>query len=201
MKLERDKARGYYEINVALFDAMRGTLQGEDSWQIERFICAHAIMLAMEGIPAFYIHSLLSTENDYRRVELSQHNRAINRHQWDSDELESALADPLNNHAQVLSRLRKLIALRRSQPAFHPNGPQFTLQLGDAIVALWRQSLDGNQHIFAISNITDHSQSVSLSAINLPHNEEWRDLLSDQVYNDRMGTLELQPYQTAWLAG
>ncbi|MBS97201.1 MAG: alpha-amylase [Oceanospirillaceae bacterium] len=190
-----------YEINVALFDAMRGTLQGEDSWQIERFICAHAIMLAMEGIPAFYIHSLLSTENDYRRVELSQHNRAINRHQWDSDELESALADPLNNHAQVLSRLRKLIALRRSQPAFHPNGPQFTLQLGDAIVALWRQSLDGNQHIFAISNITDHSQSVSLSAINLPHNEEWRDLLSDQVYNDRMGTLELQPYQTAWLAG
>ena len=31
--------------------------------------------------------------------------------------------------------------------------------------------------------------------------EEWRDLLSDQVYNDRMGTLELQPYQTAWLAG
>ncbi|HCN99896.1 MAG TPA: alpha-amylase, partial [Methylophaga sp.] len=66
-----------YEINIALFDALQGTVKGPDKWQQERFICAHAIMLALEGIPGIYIHSLLATGNDYKRLEQHQHNRAI----------------------------------------------------------------------------------------------------------------------------
>ena len=58
-----------YEINIALFDALQGTVKGPDKWQQERFICAHAIMLALEGIPGIYIHSLLATGNDYKRLE------------------------------------------------------------------------------------------------------------------------------------
>lgn len=109
-----------YEINVALFDAMRGTESGEDGWQIERFLCAHAIMLAMEGIPAFYIHSFLATGNDEQRVERSKHNRAINRHQWDVDQLEAHLASADSHHTQVFSRLRQLIRLRAANPRFTP---------------------------------------------------------------------------------
>jgi hypothetical protein len=74
-----------YEINIALFDALQGTTSGPDSWGLERFVCAHAIMLGLEGIPGIYIHSLLGTRNDYDRVENTGHYRAINRHQWDSD--------------------------------------------------------------------------------------------------------------------
>ncbi|MCA9015500.1 MAG: sugar phosphorylase, partial [Planctomycetaceae bacterium] len=42
-----DGSRRPYEINISLFDAMRGTLDGEDEWQLERFLCAHAIMFAL----------------------------------------------------------------------------------------------------------------------------------------------------------
>ncbi|MBF0265354.1 MAG: sugar phosphorylase, partial [Gammaproteobacteria bacterium] len=64
-----------YEINISLFDALSGTLEGKDQWQIPRYICAHIIMLSIEGIPAFYIHSLLATENDYQRAEMTSQNR------------------------------------------------------------------------------------------------------------------------------
>ena len=72
-----------YEINIALYDALQGTVSGPDDFGLQRFICAHAIMLALEGIPAIYIHSFLGTHNDQQRVINSGHNRAINRHQWD----------------------------------------------------------------------------------------------------------------------
>ena len=41
-----------YEVNISLLDALAGTIDGRDRYQIDRFICAHAIMLSLEGIPA-----------------------------------------------------------------------------------------------------------------------------------------------------
>ena len=53
-----DGTETVYELNIALLDAMKGTFKGIDHMQIERFIACHAIMLSLEGIPAFYIHSV-----------------------------------------------------------------------------------------------------------------------------------------------
>ena len=52
---------------------------------------------------------------------------------------------------QDLEKLIDLIKIRKEQPAFHPNATQFTLNLGSSILALWRQSLDRKQSIFAIN--------------------------------------------------
>ncbi|MEH6354579.1 MAG: sugar phosphorylase, partial [Marinobacter sp.] len=42
-----------YEVNIALYDGLKGTAgKGADHWQLQRFICAHTVMLALEGIPA-----------------------------------------------------------------------------------------------------------------------------------------------------
>ena len=77
----KDGTKRHYEINISLFDALRGTESGKDQWQVDRFVCAHAIMCALEGVPAIYVHSFLGTKNDYQRVKNSGHNRAINLHQ------------------------------------------------------------------------------------------------------------------------
>ena len=76
-------------------------------------------MLALEGIPAIYIHSLVGTHNDHQRVENSGHNRAINRHQWDYQQLETKLADQDSSHHQVYNQLKQLLKIRRHQTAFH----------------------------------------------------------------------------------
>ncbi|QEP44851.1 alpha-amylase [Ectothiorhodospiraceae bacterium BW-2] len=188
-----------YEINISLFDALSGSAAGRDRWQIERFIAAHAIMLALEGIPAFYIHSLIATGNDYKRMEHSGHNRHINRHQWSMAHLEVLLQDETSRQRQVLDRLRRLIALRKRQPAFHPNATQFTLHLGCAIFAFWRQSPDRRQSIFAVNNISAEPQLFRLSELNLIVTDEWQDLISGYRYQQFNETVELKPYQTLWI--
>ena len=193
-----------YEINISLFDALQGTVDGADDLGIQRFVCAHAIMLALEGIPGIYIHSLLGTGNDYQRVENSGHNRAINRHQWDYHDLEAALADQNSTHHQVYNQLKQLLKIRRRQSAFHPNATQFTLHLGDQLFGFWRQSLDRQQSIFCISNISAEVQTLSLSDINLIDNEQWHDLITDmpcsaESPDNHQRAIQMQPYQTVWI--
>ena len=105
-------------MNIALYDALKGTINGEDEHNFSRFICAHAIMLALEGIPGIYIHSMLATGNDYEKLANTHHNRAINRHRWQADKLEQALVNIKSQHARALNALNDLIAIRIRQKAF-----------------------------------------------------------------------------------
>jgi len=188
-----------YEINVALYDALQGTAQGPDRWQQQRFLCAHAIMFALEGVPGIYIHSMLATGNDYDRVELTNHNRSINRSKWSFDELSKKLNDNGSHHAQVLNSLKKLLKLRIAQPAFHPNAIQYTLHLGNDVFAFWRQSINRNQSIFCIFNVTNQPVSIPLSSVNLISLETWVDLVSDVHYRATDETIELPPCGFVWL--
>ena len=189
-----------YEINISLFDALQGTVRGPDEHGIDRFVCAHAIMLGLEGIPGIYIHSLVGTRNDYQRMENTGHYRALNRHQWDFDALQAALADESSHHARVFGQIKALLSIRSRQAAFHPNATQFTLHLGPALFGFWRQSMNRRQSIFCISNITDQPQVATLSDINLIETEDWQDLIGGEQYLSRDGLLQLAPYQTVWIS-
>ena len=189
-----------YEINISLYDALQGTLQGADQWGEDRFICAHAIMFALEGIPGVYLHSLLGTRNDYARVENSGHFRAINRHQWDFGILSQQLDDAHSHHGRLFARLTALLQLRAAQPAFHPNATQFTLQFGTPMFGFWRQSIDRSQSIFCISNITDSPQELLLSEINLIDAQQWHDLIEQRQFAAHETRLVLRPYQTVWIS-
>ena len=188
-----------YEVNIALFDALQGTTDGKDEWGVARFICAHTIMLALEGIPGIYIHSLLATGNDSEKLERTGQSRSINRHQWDYEALKTELADEESQHNQVYTKLSELIAIRKQQAAFHPNATQFTLHLNEKLFGFWRQSMDRTQSIFCIYNITDEVQPLVMSDLNLIVTNDWRDLISGQVFNDTNDHLSLAPYQTVWI--
>lgn len=188
-----------YEVNIALWDALKGTVSGADQWQLQRFICAHAIMLGLEGVPAFYIHSLLATANDYQKVEHSGQKRSINRHQWNYVELQALLGEANSHHAMVLNKLKKLLRIRAGQKAFHPNATQYTLHLGDNIFAFCRHSIDGLQNIFCISNISNAPHSLTLSSINLERTSNWKDLVVNESIDIDADFIHLAPYQTLWI--
>lgn len=188
-----------YELNIALFDALKGTLDGPDEFQLERFLCSQTIMMAFEGVPAFYIHSLLATENDYELREKRNHNRSINRHAWDYDEIQSLLADPSTTHATTLKELRRQISIRTRQRAFHPNATQFTLHLGSDLLGFWRQSIDRRQSIFVIANMTAGEKTLSLAELNLISGEVWTDLLSDWSASSLYDDVVMKPYQCMWI--
>jgi len=188
-----------YEINIALFDALQGTTQGKDEWNVDRFICAHAVMLALEGIPGIYIHSLLATSNDTKKLEETKQNRGINRHEWDYDALQTKLADPESQQNKVSSLLKKLIHLRQQQRAFHPNATQFTLHMGEHLFGFWRQSMDRKQSIFCIYNISKTPQPLRIAELNLVVTDRWWDLISGHIFDESTETFTVAPYQVLWI--
>lgn len=189
-----------YEMNISLYDAMQGTTAGKDEWNFERFICAHAIMFALEGIPGVYIHSMLGTQNDYKKLEHTHHNRSINRHRWVESALYQALDDDNLHHGKVLSSLKSLLDIRINQRAFHPNATQFTLHLGLQLFGFWRQSLDRKQSIFCVSNVTNQPLTLPLSELNLIVTEEWVELISGMKITELTQEIVLTPYQTVWIS-
>jgi len=195
-----EEVRKPYELNITLYDALKGTTAGKDEWGHRRFICAHTIMFALEGIPGIYIHSLLGTSNDYKKLEHTSHNRSINRHRWALDSLTEQLDDPESQHARSLHDINYLITLRTAQPAFHPNATQFTLQLGDQIFGFWRQSIDRSQSIFCISNISNTQLILPLANVNLISSDFWYDLITGDTIKNISQILTLEPYQTLWLS-
>ena len=200
MRKKADGSESPYEMNISLFDALKGTVKGEDKWQVERFICSQTIMMAIEGIPAFYIHSLFATPNDYESVENTGRNRSINRHKWDVDKLEWLLADENSPQARVYKELCRLIQIRRRQSAFHPNATQYTLHpMNKALFAFWRQSRDRDQSIFCINNLSDRSQKLRLSDLNLVCTDPWCDLIGGELIKDIHDKLILKPYQSVWI--
>ena len=187
-----------YEINITLFDALQGTNKGPDRWQIPRFLCAHGVMLALEGVPAIYIHSFLATQNYYQGVEHTNHNRTINRYKWDEQELE-ALLEAENHHSSVFSQMKYLLSIRRKESGFHPNAEQYVLHISDELFGFWRQNINRTEKIFCIFNVTDQEQSLDLTCLNLPHDGTWIDLVSNTQYEDIYETVTLNPYQFIWL--
>jgi len=189
-----------YEANISLYSALAGTIKnGKDDLQSARFICAHTIMLALEGMPAFYIHSLLGTENNIHGVAETGHARTINRLKYEESELNQALDDDSLHQKSLFAALKRLINIRKKQPAFHPNATQYTLHLGRSIFAFWRESDDRQQGIFAIHNISDTEQKIPLVELNLIETDNWVDLISGTHYPDLSIEITLKPYESVWI--
>lgn len=195
-----DGGEAPYEINTTFFEATRCTFKGSDADHLKRFVCSQTIVMSLEGIPAFYIHSMLATANDHEAVERRKMNRAINRHRWDYDTLNTLLDDNQSEPSQVLGALSHRLRIRSEQPAFHPNATQFTIPLDDRLFGLWRQSLDRRQSIFALHNVSDDIIMLDTEALNLIDDEIWIDLINNEEIDLSAPTITLQPYQSCWIS-
>ena len=176
----------------------------DEHMHIDRFVCSQAMMMALRGIPAIYFHSLTATENNHEGVEKLKHPRAINRKKWNSSELNSLLDDPTSVTSLVFKRLTHLLQCRSSSSAFHPDGNQKILQLGDAFFALMRRSPDRTSFVIVINNLTDKETSVNvdqLAGTGAPVEGDGKltDLIGGLSYPDSEKKLLLKPYQVLWL--
>ncbi|TNC83247.1 MAG: alpha-amylase [Thalassolituus sp.] len=198
MKANSDGSESPYEINITLFDACMGTRRGPDHHQVQRFLCSQAIMLAMQGIPAVYIHSLTASPNDLEHVEQTGRTRSINRRIWEEHELEYLLSNPVTPQAEVFTELTRMLKIRRAQPAFSPDARQDVVKINTDLFILKRTSEHNSQQIFAISNVTERILKLPLATLGFLENG-----LSDLLAHEKRiveDELVLYPYQTVWLS-
>ncbi|MCB1232579.1 MAG: hypothetical protein KDN19_20190 [Verrucomicrobiae bacterium] len=195
-----DGSNSPYELNITYLDAL--SEPGDPELGLTRFLCSQAVLIALRGVPALYVHSLLGTPNDQRGVEETGHNRAINRHKYRLDDLESVLADGDSKQARVFARLLGWLSRRRNHPAFHPDAPMKVLDLGPGIFAFLRHSVDGQETIACVFNLTPEPAKVKGADLHprLAKSGEARDLLSGEaIAIGPRRTVSLPPYWGRWL--
>lgn len=190
-KRNSDGSESPYELNCTYVDALTDPAESEDM-QVKRFLMSQAIQLALTGVPAIYIHSLLGSHNWLEGMAQTGHNRTINRQKLDTDAILAQLDDADSFRAKVFYGYVHLIQTRIQQSAFHPNAGQSAVDTGNpSVFALQRES--DSQMVLAVYNVTGTPQNVDLSAL-LP--DGGRDLLAGQAHS---GTVELPPYAVLWL--
>ncbi|WP_066015039.1 sugar phosphorylase [Endozoicomonas atrinae] len=190
MRTLQDQSEKPYEINISLFDAMKGTRRGEDHWQAQRFLCSQIIMLGMKGIPAIYIHSLLATPNDLAGVERSGRTRSINRRKWDIGDLFTELDNPVSMQSMIFKTLKTIIGIRQKESCFHPDTPQQIINFAPGIFAFPRIEPKADKSLTAIHNLT-----ATHMDINAGKYQGCFDLLSGNTFTSE----HLKPYQSLWL--
>jgi glycosidase len=185
-----------YELNINYFDALNNPYAGEPiETQVDRFVTAHAILLAMRGLPAIYFHSLVGSRSWREGALASGHNRTINRKKLERDDLENLLSDPDTLEARLFDRLSHLLKIRRKHPAFHPYGHQEAVSAPLGIFGLLRSSPDGGEQILCLQNISNRKERLE----NLKAFERWTyDLVENKMRNTNI-PISLKPYQTLWL--
>lgn len=189
-----------YELNINYFDALNDPNADEPlDVQVDRFVTAHAILLAMQGVPAIYFHSLAGSRSWKEGVEITGHNRTINRKKFQLDELLDVLADPNTRQARVFFRLRHLLKIRRRHAAFHPYGSQEVVHAAPEVFCLLRTSPDRNNNVLCLHNISGHT--VILDTLSYPDQvlPAPRNLINGK-WLDPKKALSIEPYQTIWLA-
>jgi glucosylglycerate phosphorylase len=200
-KREPDGRESPYELNATLFDALSGPAEGPEPWRtrLDRFVCAHAICLALAGVPGVYVHSLFGTPNDREGYARSGWKRDLNHRRVDLPALERALDDASSEPAQVFDRMAGLLEARRSTPAFHPASSQRVHSPSPAVLAVVRGRY-GGETLLALQNVSPMPQPVGAHLVEEAlGGAEAQDLLTGRRFDFAVSPAELEAYEVLWL--
>lgn len=188
-KNNADGSTSPYEINVTYMDALNKQAD-DDALRLQRFMLAHAILLAFPGVPAVYIQSILGSRNDYAGVETAGYNRAINRQKYTLEDICTELEQENTLRADVYAQLSKLIKTRRSRPEFHPDSKMEVEHIATGVFCFSRVAATG-ETIRCLFNVTNEEQSIDAFG-----DESYIDLVTQEKVEDN---IMLKPYQFMWL--
>ncbi len=184
-----------YELCTTYFEAM-APAEPNQELQIRRFLSSQAIMLALQGMPAIYFHSLVASPNDTTGADESGIHRRLNRKKYSKSELDAILSEEQSSQRIVFDQYRQLIDKRIKQSAFHPNASQKVVsQNSSNLLVFEREAVDGNQKILVAVNF---SESPSNLARPSAYHGEVKDIITDITY-PAGETLTLEPGAAVWL--
>ncbi|EAG9432426.1 sugar phosphorylase [Listeria monocytogenes] len=160
-KQNPDGSKSPYEINVTYMDALSKQADTDDL-RMSRFLVAHAVLMSIPGVPAVYVQSILGSRNDYSGVEITGHNRTINRKKYDLAEITAELEQRGSLRKATYDALTKLISTRKAESLFHPEIPMEVLE-STAELFVVKRSSDVESTIL-IHNLSEKEVSYSLDS-------------------------------------
>lgn len=200
-KRNSDGSKSPYELNITYFDLLADDADTVTEAHIKRFVSSQAIMLAMSGMPAVYFNSLFGARNHQAGFQETGQNRSLNRQKWDEAELKQLLDTPETYTSRVFAAYLHLLQTRRAHAAFHPNGDQRVIMLGDALFALLRVSPSKDETILCVTNFKPEPITICPADCEIGWTQSTRlcDLLKPDSSSGLGSSWTLSPYQTAWI--
>jgi len=191
-----NKTKKVYEANITVFDALKKSDYDQKGiFYLERYISAHAIMISFEGIPAIYFNSMFGTSNDEAKYIITGNNRDLNRYKWNYENISKKLDNKDSKQSIFYKKISNLLRVRRKQKAFHPNATRHNLDLGSNFFSFKRVSIDKNQTIICITNLSSKIQKTHLNKIY----HSWNNLIGPKI-ETKNKLLILKPFETIWLS-
>lgn len=189
-----DGSQSPYELNCTWFSALADPDDPLSEISARRFLASQIIAMSLQGIPGIYIHSILASPNDLEGVEESGINRRINRHKLTPDELDDFLKDVDHSRNQIFKEYLRILAVRNTEPAFHPNVAQ--------------NIINGHQKAFIVKRCAEnpviclHNISVSQIDVDLGSHltpGKWIDLLGGIEREFSNTSVNMNPLECLWL--
>ena len=189
-----DGAERPYEINISWWAAMAGGGRDPSLHQRERYRLSQLLVIALPGVPAFYLPTLLASTNDEASFRRSGQRRDLNRERFDVEMVERRLEDPYSDTQFTLQTIREAMAVRATLPAFDPQAAFETLSgsMADRVI-LKRGS--GANSVWAVHNFS--ANRINLDLRSLANQEHWCDRLQDSA--PVAAQLTLAPFAVHWL--
>ncbi len=190
-----------YELNISWWSAMEDSSRDAKRFQYERFILSQLLVMALKGVPAFYLPALLASENDIKSFSMTGQRRDLNREKFKSENLLAVLNNPESNANKNLKYLRKAMDVRSELKQFHPSSEMKCLSKGRSDIVVIKRS-KGPESVFAIHNMTENKINYQLNDNDLPkiidNDFNTYDFLTSTKYNCK--NISLDPFQVIWLS-
>jgi len=192
----QNKSKKVYEANITVFDALKKSdYDSKGKFFLERYVSAHSIMISFEGIPAVYFNSLFGKSNDEAKYIITGNNRDVNRYKWNIKNISKKLNNKNSKQNIFYRKISHLLSVRRKQKAFHPNASRHNINFGSKIFSFKRISINKEQTIICITNLSSKIQRANLDKIY--HN--WNNLIGSKI-EIKNKLLILKPFETIWLS-
>lgn len=200
MKSDSGGQESPYELNITYRDALSD--RDDDRCGQQRFLCSQAVALALPGVPGVYLHSLVGTRNDEEGLKATGRYRSLNRRKWREADLTEWLRDS-NGGGWIYRHYLKLLAVRRRQPAFHPDGPLQVLETDSSILGFLRISPEGRERVLCLYNLTGKKRRMRIDKLDriggIADGESLYDLLQERTCSGGQKEIRLEPFGFHWL--
>lgn len=203
-KTNSDGTKSVYELNITFYDALNNPTEENPELDAKRFIASQVIMLSLAGVPGIYVHSLFGSRNCHSCRQETGRARSLNREKFRLDELRISLDNQENSYAKIFNEYKRLLLIRKNQPAFHPAAQQRVIRSQRHVFTLLRSQNENPAHIICLVNVSSQEQQVKidLTSLGLDGLESFYELISEQSILARNGWLylNLEGYQVMWLS-
>ena len=170
----------------------------------DKIVAALGMALALPGIPFIYLTTPLAALNDFGYYLETGNPRELNRGRVVLEELMQDLSNEDTLTYKVFTAYKKLLQLRASNPAFHPNGALIPVSTAsNAVIAFLRISVDQRQRILIVQNVSSMNNEADIA---LPKEisksvSMGLDLISGHSLpvENYLLRLQLQPFMITWI--